>query len=162
MEEPKSDIKGENIFARKLSGVPKAPIRTTDTIIIVTFPSIIALREFLNPLSIAPSMVLPFLNSSFMRSDAITLQSTPTPTERIIPWENGWISGWMRSCPCIFAPVQSETIEPSFSIESNRIWEMFRFIKLPDRISRRCMYSLNDLVEWKNMRFMVTNWQTVL
>ena len=76
---------GENIFARKLSGVPNAPISTTETMIMVTFPSIIALSEFLYPLSIAPSIVLPFLNSSFMRSEAITLQSTPTPTERIIP-----------------------------------------------------------------------------
>ena len=47
MEEPKSDIMGEKIFAIKLSGVPKAPISTIDTITIVTLPSIIALREFL-------------------------------------------------------------------------------------------------------------------
>ena len=85
MEEPKSDIMGEKIFAIKLSGVPNAPISTRDTITIVTLPSTIALRAFLKPLSIAPSMVLPFLNSSLIRSEAITLQSTPTPIERMIP-----------------------------------------------------------------------------
>ena len=85
IEEPKRDIIGEKILAIRLSGVPKAPISTTDTITIVTLPSIIALSAFLKPLSIAPSMVLPFLNSSLILSEAITLQSTPTPIERIIP-----------------------------------------------------------------------------
>ena len=47
MEEPKRDIRGEKIFAIKLSGVPNAPISTTETIIIVTLPSIIALKAFL-------------------------------------------------------------------------------------------------------------------
>ena len=53
---------GENILAIILSGVPKAPISTIETIIMVTLPSIMALKAFLKPLSIAPSIVLPFLN----------------------------------------------------------------------------------------------------
>ena len=47
MEEPKSDIMGENTFASRLSGEPNAPIRTIDTITMVTLPSTIALRLFL-------------------------------------------------------------------------------------------------------------------
>ena len=83
---------GENSLAIILSGVPNAPISTMETIIMVTLPSIIALKAFLKPLSIAPSIVLPFLNSSLMRSEAITLQSTPTPTDRMIPAMPGTVS----------------------------------------------------------------------
>ena len=69
----------------RMFAVPNTSSRIIETITTVILPSTIADSELLVPLSIAPSSVLPFLNSYLILSAVIMLASTPIPIDKIIP-----------------------------------------------------------------------------
>ena len=83
---------GVNIFEKMLDGGPNAPINILAIIIMVTFPSKIAVKADLNPVLMEPSKDLPRYNSSLIRSVVITFASTPIPTARIIPARPGSVN----------------------------------------------------------------------
>ena len=77
--------KRKKILEKMLLAGPKAPIRITATMTLVTLPSRIAEKARSKPSRTEPSMVLPERISSRMRSAVMMLASTPIPILRIIP-----------------------------------------------------------------------------
>ena len=85
VDAPKAKNTKFSSLAKMPSVGPKAPIRTTATMTMVTLPSMTGVRPRAKPLLRAPGRDLPLRSSSLMRSAVMTLASTPMPMARMMP-----------------------------------------------------------------------------